>query len=279
MAGDRRRRDDLVPIRFARVLTNSPHDRELKSEERLIQAVDRAVKLLEAIADAGGPVALPEIADAAGVNRSTAWRLLATLEHHGLIDRDGRQGYVIGFAAVRIAAAADQRTLVWRARPLMERLAADTGETVGLSVPEHLSLVTLDQIDSPQVVSANWVGRRLPLHCSSNGKLLLAALSPDELNEFLMQPLAALTANTITDPEALRRELDKTRKLGYGVTVEELEAGLHGVSAATRDGLGNPLAFLSISGPVYRIPEPRLADLGELLVSTVSELQERISQR
>jgi DNA-binding IclR family transcriptional regulator len=248
-----------------------------KSDERLIQAVDRAVRLLKAVADAGGPTTLPEVADAAGINRNTAWRLLATLEHSGLIERDGLHRYVVGFAAVRIAAAADQRTLIRRARPLLERLVGETGETAGLSVPEHLTLVTLDQVDSPLVVSANWVGRRLPLHCSSNGKVLLAALRPDELDEFLAKPLSALTPHTITDPAALRRELDDVRMLAYGLTVEELELGLHGVSAAARDGHGQPLAFLSISGPVYRLPHSRLAELGQLLVNTTHELEDRIS--
>jgi DNA-binding IclR family transcriptional regulator len=243
-------------------------------KERVIQAVDRAMRLLNAVADAGRPVTLAESADAAGINRNTAWRLLATLEHHGLVERDGH-AYVVGFAAVRIAAAADQRTLVWRAHPVLERLVAESGETAGLSVPEYLTLVTLDQVDSPQLVSANWVGRRLPLHCSSNGKVLLASLTPAELDDFLAHPLSQLTERTITDPDALRRELERVRERGYGVTAEELEIGLHGVSAAVRDIRGHPFAFLSISGPVYRIPKSRLGQLGELLLDAAAQLAER----
>jgi DNA-binding IclR family transcriptional regulator len=248
-----------------------------RSADGLIQSVDRAVRLLKAVADAPGAVALPEAADAAGVNRSTAWRLLATLEHHGLVERDPHQRYVVGFSAVRLAAAADQRTLVWRARPLLEGLVDETGETAGLSVPEHLTIVTIDQVDSPQVVSADWVGRRLPLHPSSNGKLLLASLSTEELDEFLSHPLERLTPKTITDPDALRAELAVVRARGYGMTVEELERGLHGVSAAARDGRGHPLAFLSVSGPAFRLGEPRLQEIGELLVDAAGELQDAMS--
>ena len=244
-----------------------------RSPDGLIQAVDRAIRLLKAIADAPGPVALPEAADAAGVNRSTAWRLLATLEHHGLVERDPRQRYVVGFSAVRIAATADQRTLAWRARPLLERLVERTGETAGLSVPGHLTIVTIDQVDSPKVVSANWVGRTLALHASSNGKVLLAALPVRELDDFLAHPLEALTTRTITDPGALRADLEAVRERGYGTTVGELEDGLHGVSVAATDGHGHPLAFLSVSGPASRIPEARLPELGGLLIEAAAELE------
>jgi DNA-binding IclR family transcriptional regulator len=248
-----------------------------RSPDGLIQAVDRAVRLLKQIASGPGPVALAEAADGAAVNRSTAWRLLATLEHHGLVERDEQQRYVVGIAALRIAAASDRRTLAWPARALLERLVAETGETAGLSVPDHLTIVTIDQVDSPQMVSVNWVGRRLPLHCSSNGKVLLASLPAEELESFLARPLERLTPRTITDPEALRAELELVRRRGYGLTVEELEDGLHGASAAARDVRGYPLAFLSVSGPAFRIGEPRLRAVGELLVDAAAELERSVA--
>ena len=241
-----------------------------------IQSVDRAIRLLKAIADSPGPVPLPAVARTAGVNPGTAWRLLATLEHHGLLARHGGR-YAVGYSAVRIAAAADETTLTNAARPLLERLVDETGEAVSLSVPRHDSIVSIDHIAAPRVVSAGWVGEQLPLHCTSNGKLLLASLLEDELAAFLRRPLAALTPATITDPQALRVELREVREREYGIEVEEFEVGLHAVSAAARDARGKPMAILSVSGPAYRIPRRQLDDIGARLIQAAAALETALS--
>ena len=139
-------------------------------------------------------------------------------------------------------------------------------------MPRHLTIVSIDHIAAPRVVSAGWVGEQLPLHCTSNGKMLLAWLPEDELTAFLRRPLTALTPATITDPRALRTELRKVRGRGYGTEVEEFEPGLHAVSAAARDARGKPIAILSVSGPAYRLPRPRLDDIGEMLVEAAAAL-------
>ena len=202
-----------------------------------IQSVDRAIRLLKAIADSPAPPTLPALAGAARVNASTAWRLLATLQDHGLVARS-RGGYVVGYSAVRIAAAADERVLAGVARPLLERLAHETGEAISLSVPRHRTIVSIDHVAAPRIVSAGWIGEHLPLHCTSNGKLLLASWPADELAAFLRAPLVALTPRTITGADALQAELSRIRRQAYGVEVEEFEIGLHAVSAAVRDARG-----------------------------------------
>src|SRR2546430_15149012 len=100
------------------------------SSLRTIQAVDRAAALLKAVARSRHPLTVGELAAATGLNRSTAWRLLATLDQHGLVERDPvTQRYSVGYAIVQLAAAGDYDALVRRARPVLARLAADTGET------------------------------------------------------------------------------------------------------------------------------------------------------
>ena len=210
------------------------------------------------------------------MNPGTAWRLLATLEDHGLVARTD-SGYAVGYSVVRIAASADETALKTAARPLLERLVDDTQEAVSLSVPRHLTIVSIDHIAAPRVVSAGWVGEQLPLHCTSNGKLLLASLPEDELAAFLRRPLTALTPATLTDPRALRAELRNLRERGYGTEIEEFEPGLHAVSAAARDARDRPIAILSVSGPAYRIPRPRLDDIGALLVQAAATLETALS--
>jgi DNA-binding IclR family transcriptional regulator len=241
-----------------------------------IQSVDRAIRLLKAIANSPAPLKLAAVARAAAVNPGTAWRLLATLEDHGLVARDA-SGYAVGYSVVRIAASADETALKTAARPLLERLVDDTQEAVSLSVPRHLTIVSIDHIAAPRVVSAGWVGEQLPLHCTSNGKMLLAWLPEDELAAFLRRPLTALTPATITEPRALRAELRHLRERGYGTEVEEFEPGLHAVSAAARDARNRPIAILSVSGPAYRMPRPRLDDIGALLVQAAAELEAALS--
>jgi IclR family transcriptional regulator, KDG regulon repressor len=247
-----------------------------RSTSTRIQSVDRAIRLLKAIADSPVPLPLPAVARTADVNSGTAWRLLATLEDHGLVARRG-DGYTVGYSVVRIAASADETGLRTVARPLLERLVDETQEAVSLSVPRHQTIVSIDHIAAPRVVSAGWVGEQLPLHCTSNGKMLLAWLPEDELAAFLRGPLAAMTSATITDPEALRAELRTTRRRGYGTEIEEFEVGLHSVSAAARDARDRPIAILSVSGPAYRIPRPRLDEFGTLLVRAASELEATLS--
>jgi IclR family KDG regulon transcriptional repressor len=241
-----------------------------------IQSVDRAIRLLKAIADSPVPLNLAAVAGAAAVNPGTAWRLLATLEDHGLVAHNG-SGYTVGYSVVRIAASADESALRTTARPLLERLVDATQEAVSLSVPRQQTIVSIDHIAAPRVVSAGWVGEHLPLHCTSNGKMLLAWLPEDELAAFLRRPLTGLTPATITDPRALRTELRNLRERGYGTEIEEFEVGLHAVSAAARDARDKPIAILSVSGPAYRIPRPRLDEIGALLVQAATELQTAIS--
>jgi DNA-binding IclR family transcriptional regulator len=241
-----------------------------------IQSVDRAIRLLKAIATSAAPLKLDAVARAAEVNPATAWRLLATLEDHGVVARNGG-GYAVGYSVVRIAASADETALKSAARPLLEGLVEDTQEAVSLSVPRQQTIVSIDHIAAPRRISAGWVGEQLPLHCTSNGKLLLAWLPEDELAVFLRRPLAALTPATITDARALRAELRNLRERGYGTEVEEFEPGLHAVSAAAYDARHKPIAIFSVSGPAYRMPRVRLDEIGALVVQAAAELEAALS--
>jgi len=239
-----------------------------------VQSVDRAVALLEAVAaapPAGAPLA--ELAAGCGLNRATAWRLLATLEENGLVDRDPAGGrYTVGFAAARIGAAAGVGGLVRRARPVLVRLSGATGETADLAVVQRHGLTYVDEVAPSSVLTANWLGRHVPLHATSSGKAWLAWLPPDEAEALLDGPLARFTPATLTSRPALRAELRATRERGYGVCVGELESRLYGVSAPVLDGGGRPAAVLSVWGPSDRVREERFPELGALAVAAAGEI-------
>jgi DNA-binding IclR family transcriptional regulator len=238
-------------------------------ERRLIQSVDRSIQLLNALALSRHPRSVAELAAACGLNRSTAWRLLSTLEYHGLVERDGvSQRYAIGYALVRMAAGkTDHSILIRTARPVLERIAAATGETVNLSIATPAgTVVCVDQVDAAPLVGVNWLDRPLPWHCTSAGKLHLAFLPAGELDAYLAHgPFQAMTPRTIVDPDLLRSELAETRRRGYSILLDELEPGLHAVSAGVPVA-ERPVAVLSVSGPSFRLVEAVLHRLGRKLV-------------
>ena len=247
---------------------------EAPGRSKTIQSVDRAAALLKAIADARRPPTVVELAEACGLNRSTAWRLLATLDAHGLIERDPvSQRYSLGYAFLRIAAGAEVDPLVRRARPVLERLARETRETTSLAVAKRFNLVYVDQVDPPQIMAPNWFGRPVPLHATSTGKAYLAYLSPDERLAALPVELERFTKTTITDPEALAAELDEVRRNGFAVCVGELEESLFGASAPVLPEQGRPVAVVSVWGLEHRLPADRLPHVGRRALAAAGELK------
>jgi len=240
-----------------------------------IQAVDRAVALLKAVADSTTPPNVLELAHACGINRSTAWRILRTLEYHGLVDRDAiTQRYTVGYGAISIAAAVADDTLVRRVRPLIEKLASATGESVTLAVAKRFNLVYVDQVDPPNVMMPSWLGKALPLHATSGGKVFLAWLPPDERAAILPKKLQRYTDRTITDPHELNRELDTVRQTGYATCVREYEEFSSGASAAVLSSRHYPIAVINVWGPAPRIPARKLHEIGRAAAQAAQAVRE-----
>jgi len=238
-----------------------------------VQAVERAVELLKAVAAAERPATAWELAAACNLNRTTAWRLLTTLEHTGLVERDAVTGrFSVGYAAIQVAAGADYDALARRVRPVLERYAQQTGESVTLAAARRFSLVYVDQVDPPGVPWPNWLGRSLPLHATSSGKVFLAWLPQDEREALLPAELAQFTPRTVTDRARLERELERIRQLGYGTCLGELEEFSSGVSAAVLDAALRPTVIVNIWGPSQRITRERLAPLGQAALRAAHEI-------
>lgn len=248
----------------------APVDTEGRSP---IQSVARAVRLLKHLAAAGGAVSVPTLAAECGLQRTTAWRLLTTLEDEGLVERESPGGrFRVGYGAVAIAARAldDSRATARLLHPVLEALMHATGESALLSIVRGMRTLLVDEVDPPAVLSVNWVGKEFPLHSSSMGKILLAALPPAELDAFLEQPLEALTRKTIVDSDALRRELRQVRRSGVAVSNEEFELGCVGLST----GIGPPGLFptiiVTVAGPSSRIPTAQFRPIARQLLGAAS---------
>jgi DNA-binding IclR family transcriptional regulator len=168
-------------------------------QDGTVQSVDRALTILETLARSG-EAGVTDLARGLGVHKSTAFRLVATLESHGLVEQTEDRGkYRLGVGLLRLAGATTARLdVVQEARSLCRKLAADTGETVNIAVLADRAALYLDQIAGSSALQPhNWVGQHIPLHATSNGKVLLGGLDDESLAE-LLGSLPAYTDMTIT---------------------------------------------------------------------------------
>jgi DNA-binding IclR family transcriptional regulator len=249
-----------------------PDDAAIAEPTRTIQALDRGLRLLTLIAASPRPLSRSEAARLAGLNPSTSFRLLATLEAHGLIERAAGGGYLRGVATLLLAAGGIEESIRRHARPLLEALRDATGESAVVSAVGAASFAPIEQVDGVHSLSVRWTGRSYPLHCSSPGKLVLAALGEAQLAAFLARPLEACTPHTLTEPRAIRAELDDVRASGIAVSIGDHELGVNGISAAARDDAGRPVAIVSVTGPDVRLTAPRLDAIAPLVRSSADQL-------
>jgi len=241
------------------------------------QAIDRAAQLLVHVVESRRPLAVGELAETTGLPKSTTSRLVGALERQGLLQRLGDRGAVRpGPALLRFAQrSVPEESLLELSAAALERLAAESGETINLAIPTPLGVDHLAQRDSPYFVGvANWVGRRVPTHCTANGKVFLAwGAMP------VPARLERLTDRTIVEPKRLDAELAGVRSRGFATAVDELELGLSALAAPVFGPQGEALAALSISGPSARLTSDRIAQLAPLLIDEANTLAERLGHR
>lgn len=242
------------------------------------QTVERALQLLDAVATSAEPLTTGQLAVLSGLARPTAYRLLVTLERQGYLDRVRDHAFTLGYKATRMSGdRAAQQALARRARPILAALTEQVRETVNLSAPVGAALVEIDQIDPPDPIrQMNYTNVAFPLHGSSNGKLMLSGFSPAELDVFLAHPLERRTDRTITDPAELRAELEATRRRGFGLCVGELYEGINGVSGAIVDGRRLTIGYVSVSGPAFRLPPARLAEIAPTVIDACDRIGEAL---
>ena len=240
------------------------------------QAALRAIRLLKLFTAQAPELRLAEISGLSGLNKTTTHRLLQALHSEELLDRNpGTGAYRLGPGMMALGVQAlSSNDLRLRARPLLRKLADETGETATLEVPIEDTMLILDEVTSKHFLGASGnVGTRWPIHATSTGKVLIAF---EQRGPARLGPeLASWTPNTITQFDKLEKELADIRRRGFAEVVDELEDGLSGVAAVVRGGMGEVLGALSICGPSQRMSENRRAQLGLTLCTVATHLQPR----
>jgi DNA-binding IclR family transcriptional regulator len=233
-----------------------------------VQSVDRALAILE-ILTRDGHAGVSEIAEEINLHKSTVFRLLASLASRDMVQQNsGRGKYQLGFGILRLASSIPGRlSLVYEARPVLESLAEEYKETVNLAVLRSNFAVNVDQAMGPSMLASyDWVGSLTPLHATSSGKVLLAALPADERGRILDETgLPARTPRTITSRDKLENQLLDVSRNGHAVTKDEIEIGLNAAAAPVYNHTGTVVGAVSITGPAFRFDPETTPGLLEAL--------------
>jgi DNA-binding IclR family transcriptional regulator len=242
-----------------------------------VQSLERALDLLEALS-AGGELGVTELAHRTGLVPSTAHRLLHTLAKRGYVTQSSENGpYLLGYKVVEVASGLEQRLGRLRvvARPHLERVQRETGETVNLVVLDADRVVYVDQVEGSRSVRMfTRVGTTVPAHTTGSGKAIMA-FGPRDAPAALYggrEPLEQLTPRTLVTLADLEADLRRIRRRGYAIDNEEHEAGVGCVATPVFDHSGQPCAAISVSGPSARIVEGDTAGIAALLMDHAAQV-------
>src|ERR1700761_4768856 len=241
-----------------------------------VQSVDRALSIIETLAEDDEGYRLTDLAVRTGLSPSTVHRLLTTLEKRRFVQFDrgesmwhiGAQSFAVGSTFVR------RRNFATQALPYLRKLRDQTRETANLAVVDDGSMVILTRVESREIMrSVTRVGGRVPMAASGLGKALLATYSEEDVFAIIRREgMPKLTSKSIVRAGELCKSLHDIRRQGYSIDDEEAQVGLRCVSAVVYDDCSEPLAAISVSGKASRVPNDRLPILGKFVQEVAAEL-------
>ncbi len=252
----------------------SEHDAEPRDGG--VQSVDRALQIIETLAEDDEGYRLSDLAVRTGLSTSTAHRLLTTLEKRRFVQFDptcskwhvGAQSFAVGATFTR------RRNVVAQAVPYLRKLRDRTRETANLAVVDDEAIMVLTRVESREIMrSLTKVGGRVAMVASGVGKAVLATYSDAEVGAIIRHHgMPRLTEKSIVRPGDLFKDLAAIRRQGYAVDNEEACMGLRCIAAVVYNDCSEPLAAISVSGMTSRVSDDRLPDLGRAVREVAEEL-------
>ncbi|MGH2534228.1 MAG: IclR family transcriptional regulator [Thermomicrobiales bacterium] len=239
-----------------------------------IAVLAKALDLLDLL-DAEDGLTLTELSGRAGINKATALRILANLDDRGYVERDGNGRYRLGVRLMQLgarkSAGLDLRSV---ARPILQRLQAETGETVNLGVPTAEGVIYIDILESAHGLRmAATVGANDEYHSTALGKAIMAHwAAPAFADHRRRRPLTPKTPRTIVDGDTLERELAAIRTRGFALDDEENEVGARCVAAAILDHRDQVVGAVSVSGPASRLTRTRCGEIAPGVVAASRQI-------
>jgi IclR family acetate operon transcriptional repressor len=248
-----------------------------------VQSLTRGLSILEALARAEGGLTLTDVATRVGLAPSTAHRLLGTLERMGYVFQAGELGHwYVGLQSFTVGASfLSARDWVAQSHPYMRRLMEQAGETANLAILDETEAVFIDQVQCKETMrTIVRIGSRVPLHASGVGKAIFATLPNEQIDAiFKVKGLPRITENTITSPETMWASLRVIRQRGFSFDDEEHLLGTRCVASSIYDEHGESLGAISLAGPVSRLPDARIKQLGPVVAHTAEEITRKLGGR
>jgi DNA-binding IclR family transcriptional regulator len=252
-----------------------------QSNRSAVQSVWRALDLLEVFPRHGPELGLTQIASLLNLNKATAYRLLATLEERGYIERAfGSRKYRLGVRAFELGLYFQSQLEVRRlALPSMQDMVAQTGEAAFLCMREGDEAVCIERVEAEHQVNifSLRVGGRQPLHCGAAPRALLSGMDENWITLYAARTgLPASTPDTLTTLEGLLSDAEQTRARGYVVSMNDVVTGIAAVGAPLLDHSGNVAASISLSGLSIRYDTQRIDRLASIVVVTAKRISRQL---
>lgn len=247
------------------------------AESSSVQSLDRAFDLLELLCHSRGGMTIGALSAETGLHKSTVHRLLASMCARGYVQRDAATSiYRAGMRLCELSSyVMENMDVIERARAPMERLGHETGETVHLVMQEEKDIVYIHKVESVSgaIRMFSRIGMRRPLYCTGVGKAILATWPEDEVRAVWRASGVRLwTPYTIVTEEAFFQELDQVRRQGYALDNEENELGVRCIAAAVPDYSGRATYAISVSAPLTRMQDERIAALRAPVLAARDEI-------
>lgn len=247
-----------------------------------LSSVASALLLLKTFSEDEAELGISSMAKRLGLAKSTVHRLAVTLASEGFLEQNQENGrYRLGLSLFALGVLVRRRMDVSNLGMLLLRALRDlTQESVHLAILTEDSIVYLYNVEGAQAIGArSYLGARKPAFCTSEGRVLLAFGSEQQVQVALAEPLEARTPKTVTDPKALLKLFDEVRRLGYAIDDEESESGMRGVAAPIRNISGTVIAAVGLAGPVQRLTKKKLLRLSLQVIDTADAVSARMGYK
>lgn len=248
-----------------------------------VRSIDRAITLLNCLGEYGVPVTLQKLSELSGLPASTVYRLLTTLEDNDFVERDPVDGtYLLGLRLLELGSLASSSRYVIRiARPYMQRVTYELNESVSLAQIMHGEVLILDYCESKKSFHfVSKVGANIPIHCTVQGKIMLAHMQESKVKEILKeQGMRAYTPNTKRTYDELKTELAEIKKCGYAIDNSEFHIGMFSVAAPIHNADGKTNYSFAIVGMFHKIGSPAFEKAKQMALDAAEDISRALGYR
>lgn len=237
---------------------------------------------MKSFSDEHSELGISALAERLGLAKSTVHRLASTLMDAGMLEQNPETGrYRLGLALFELGSLVRRKIdISLEAKPWLMTLREQTGETVDLSILDHGGVVCVNFLESKKVNRiSSGIGLRKPVHCTAEGKALIAFQSPATIERIIGAKLERRTPRTLIDPGELKEELAAVRARGYATDDEEYELGVRSIAAPIRDDSGNSVAAVGVAGPTQRLTKTRLVGLSRYVTDAAKAISLRLGSQ